>query len=93
MALTAARMDTAPRFFTRHAFRCTSCRVQDEAEPQQPDEPRRLGYKLFTIGKDAADYYRNLVNKLTKNQDLNEVCILLTITTLPQHHQRRMQNS
>lgn len=70
-------------------FRCTTCCVQGEPEPQQPDEPRRLGYKLFNTGKDAADYYRNLVNKLTKNQDLNEVCPCCAPLASPQW---RMQN-
>ena len=40
------------------------------------DEPRKIGYKTFQSGKEAADYFRKLLLNITKNQDLNEVCVL-----------------
>lgn len=57
--------------------------MQGDPEPEQPDEPRQVGYKLFSTGKDAADYYRDLVKKLTKNQDLNQVWYLLQCCPSP----------
>lgn len=41
-----------------------------------PDEPRTVGYKHFQGGKQAAEYFRKLLNSITKNQDLNEVPLL-----------------
>ena len=37
------------------------------------DEPQKVGYKTFQSGKEAADYFKKLLQNLTKNQDLNEV--------------------
>lgn len=41
------------------------------------DEPKKIGYKIFKDGKEAAIYFRSLLNALTQKQDLNEVHDLL----------------
>ena len=51
--------------------------MQDKGAPAAvPDEPRTVGYKHFQGGKQAAEYFRKLLNSITKNQDLNEVPLL-----------------
>jgi hypothetical protein len=45
--------------------------VQEASKPD--DEPKKIGYKLFKDGKEAANYYRTLLNALTQRQNLNEV--------------------
>ncbi len=45
----------------------------NEEENLSADEPKKIGYKLFKDGKEAATYFRTLLNALTQRQPLNEV--------------------
>jgi major membrane immunogen (membrane-anchored lipoprotein) len=48
--------------------------VQDKNKAEfKADEPQKIGYKTFQSGKEAAEYFKKLLQNLTKNQDLNEV--------------------
>ena len=49
--------------------------IQDGAS-KAADEPKKIGYKLFKDGREAASYYRHLLSCLTPNQDLNEVRVV-----------------
>lgn len=48
-------------------------RLHQEPEQEARDEPKKVGYKVFKDGKEAALYYRTLLSHLTKGQNLNEV--------------------
>ncbi len=41
--------------------------------PPEADKPVTLGYKTFTNGQQGYDYFHLLLQKVTKNQNLNEV--------------------
>ena len=43
----------------------------------QGDPAQKVGYITFTDGQDALDYFYKLTSLLRKNQDLNEVFMLL----------------
>ena len=38
------------------------------------DVPVRIGYRTFASGNEASAYYNGIVQNITRNQDLNEVC-------------------
>ena len=38
------------------------------------DPPQTLGYKTFSNGDEAFQYFHDLIRNLRQNQDLNEVC-------------------
>ena len=38
------------------------------------DPPVKIGYQTFASGSDAFAYYHGIIQNITRNQDLNEVC-------------------
>ncbi|KAK9915157.1 hypothetical protein WJX75_005388 [Coccomyxa subellipsoidea] len=56
-------------------------------EASKPDdEPKKIGYKLFKDGKEAANYYRTLLNALTQRQNLNEYEFHMVLELLKTGH-------
>ena len=47
------------------------------AAAQGSDQPQTLGYKTFTTGATAFQYFHELINDLRHDQDVNEVTIKL----------------
>lgn len=47
--------------------------IAAEGQDEPKDAPVKIGYRTFSSGRDAMDYFHGLIQHLTKNQDLNEV--------------------
>ncbi|EIE22267.1 hypothetical protein COCSUDRAFT_47805 [Coccomyxa subellipsoidea C-169] len=61
-------------------------KVANEEENLSADEPKKIGYKLFKDGKEAATYFRTLLNALTQRQPLNEYEFHMVLELLKNGH-------
>lgn len=52
-------------------------------EPKKPSGPIKIGYRTFQTGAECYKYFQNLMSKLRKNQNLNEVRACWAAVGLP----------
>ncbi|BDA43237.1 probable protein EMBRYO DEFECTIVE 514 at C-terminar half [Coccomyxa sp. Obi] len=58
----------------------------DQGASKAADEPKKVGYKLFKDGREAASYFRHLLTCLTPHQDLNEYEFHMVLELLKHGH-------
>lgn len=66
---SASKEDTEPAEAKAEPIDANTEMADANAEP-----PQTLGYKTFSSGDEAFQYFHDLIRNLRQNQDLNEVC-------------------